>query len=271
MAFPPRMVGVTRTSPVEPSTTIFSAVFWVAWTELTSVTGGGCARGRGEHLRSRRGTARAASKRGRARRPRGAAPLRSQRECLRRAAVPRLGLVLAPRLRASRRGLGLRLAPRRPPGRAPQQAGPERLEEQIRARLTVRNRELYTRQLTRTQAARECASSKCAAKCRAAPAAHPTVYLLHGVSREYSISNKRNRKSPIRRSALAEAVSGALTPRNPSGHSSSQTLSVSDLHSIFQNGILRNRMGAAAARSGAPCVPTATPGPWDIPPAIGDG
>ena len=30
-------------------------------------------------------------------------------------------------------------------------------------------------------------------------------------------------------------------------------------------------MGAAAARSGAPCVPTATPGPWDIPPAIGDG
>ena len=29
-------------------------------------------------------------------------------------------------------------------------------------------------------------------------------------------------------------------------------------------------MGAAAARSGAPCVPTATPGPWDIPPAIGD-
>ena len=31
--------------------------------------------------------------------------------------------------------------------------------------------------------------------------------------------------SPIRRSALAEAVSGALTPRNPSGHSSSQTLS----------------------------------------------
>merc|ERR1712185_398501 len=47
-------------------------------------------------------------------------------------------------------------------------------------------------------------------------------------------------------------------------------LSVSDLHSIFQNGILRNRMGAAAARSGAPCVPTATPGPWDIPPAIGD-
>ena len=47
-------------------------------------------------------------------------------------------------------------------------------------------------------------------------------------------------------------------------------LTVSDLHSIFQNGILRNRMGAAAARSGAPCVPTATPGPWDIPPAIGD-
>ena len=45
---------------------------------------------------------------------------------------------------------------------------------------------------------------------------------------------------------------------------------VSDLHSIFQNGILRNRMGAAAARSGAPCVPTATPGPWGIPPAIGD-
>ena len=42
------------------------------------------------------------------------------------------------------------------------------------------------------------------------------------------------------------------------------------VHSIFQNGILRNRMGAAAARSGAPCVPTATPGPWDIPPAIGD-
>ena len=39
---------------------------------------------------------------------------------------------------------------------------------------------------------------------------------------------------------------------------------------IFQDGILRNRMGAAAARSGAPCVPTATPGPWDIPPAIGD-
>ena len=36
------------------------------------------------------------------------------------------------------------------------------------------------------------------------------------------------------------------------------------------DGILRNRMGAAAARSGAPCVPTATPGPWDIPPAIGD-
>ena len=29
-------------------------------------------------------------------------------------------------------------------------------------------------------------------------------------------------------------------------------------------------MGAAAARSGAPCVPTATPGAWDIPPAIGD-
>ena len=29
-------------------------------------------------------------------------------------------------------------------------------------------------------------------------------------------------------------------------------------------------MGAAAARSGAPCVPTATPGPWDMPPAIGD-
>ena len=47
-------------------------------------------------------------------------------------------------------------------------------------------------------------------------------------------------------------------------------LTVSDLDSIFQDGILRNRMGAAAARSGAPCVPTATPGPWDIPPAIGD-
>ena len=45
---------------------------------------------------------------------------------------------------------------------------------------------------------------------------------------------------------------------------------VSDLDSSFKNGILRSRMGAAAARSGAPCVPTATPGPWDIPPAIGD-
>ena len=43
-----------------------------------------------------------------------------------------------------------------------------------------------------------------------------------------------------------------------------------DLDSSFKNGILRSRMGAAAARSGAPCVPTATPGPWDIPPAIGD-
>ena len=52
--------------------------------------------------------------------------------------------------------------------------------------------------------------------------------------------------------------------------SSRRSIAVSDLHSIFQNGILRNRMGAAAARSGAPCVPTATPGPWDIPPAIGD-
>ena len=28
-------------------------------------------------------------------------------------------------------------------------------------------------------------------------------------------------------------------------------------------------MGAAAASSGAPCVPTVTPGPWDIPPATG--
>ena len=48
------------------------------------------------------------------------------------------------------------------------------------------------------------------------------------------------------------------------------SLSVSDLDSSFKNGILRSRMGAAAAHSGAPCVPTATPGPWDIPPAIGD-
>ena len=29
-------------------------------------------------------------------------------------------------------------------------------------------------------------------------------------------------------------------------------------------------MGAAAARSGAPCVPPATPGLWDTPPVIGD-
>jgi len=38
LAFPPRMVGVTRTSPVEPSTTIFSSSgFRVGWTELSSV------------------------------------------------------------------------------------------------------------------------------------------------------------------------------------------------------------------------------------------
>ena len=49
-----------------------------------------------------------------------------------------------------------------------------------------------------------------------------------------------------------------------------EPIAVSDLDSSFKNGILRSRMGAAAARSGAPCVPTATPGPWDIPPAIGD-
>ena len=49
-----------------------------------------------------------------------------------------------------------------------------------------------------------------------------------------------------------------------------EILAVSDLDSSFKNGILRSRMGAAAAHSGAPCVPTATPGPWDIPPAIGD-
>ena len=53
-------------------------------------------------------------------------------------------------------------------------------------------------------------------------------------------------------------------------HGASRTPAVSDLDSSFKNGILRSRMGAAAARSGAPCVPTATPGPWDIPPAIGD-
>ena len=48
------------------------------------------------------------------------------------------------------------------------------------------------------------------------------------------------------------------------------TTAVSDLDPIFQDGILRNRMGAAAARSGAPCVPLATLGPWDIPPANAD-
>ena len=46
-------------------------------------------------------------------------------------------------------------------------------------------------------------------------------------------------------------------------------VAVSDLDPIFQDGILRNRMGAAAACSGAPCVPTATLGPWDIPPPSG--
>ena len=68
-----------------------------------------------------------------------------------------------------------------------------------------------------------------------------------------------------RRSGSRCGVEGAAALPAPR----SRVQTVSDLDSSFQNGILRSTMGAAAARSGAPCVPTATPGPWDIPQASG--